>query len=228
LADDRAGTGAHDWLAREHLGIGLERAVAACEDQELVSWYRAAQTFPRSALPTQLREAELPIVVPLGGYRLYARYDLLALDPGGQAVIVDWKTMDRVPSQRVLAERIQTRVYLFTLIAAGAVLCGGAEIDPKMASMVYWFATAPNDTVRIGYSADSFARDRDDLARLISHIATMDRSGFLRSEQQANCGACNYRTLCDRDSQSADGTMDWADDDLDLSLELDDIPELDY
>ncbi len=117
----------HHWLARHHLGLEMEPIVAATPDPNLQAWWRAALHFDRAALPQGLREAELPVVVPLGRYRLYARYDYLALDPAGDAVIVDWKTLETRPSAKVLRQRVQTRVYLYTLVAAGHVLTGGAH-----------------------------------------------------------------------------------------------------
>ena len=104
----------HQWLARAHLDLAVEPIAAASEDPQLRQWWAAAQQFDRDTLPSWLREAELPVVIPLGDYRLYARYDLVALDPGGEAVVVDWKTLAELPSERTLRARMQTRVYLYT------------------------------------------------------------------------------------------------------------------
>ncbi|MFO7918547.1 MAG: PD-(D/E)XK nuclease family protein [Anaerolineae bacterium] len=219
----------HEWLERHHLGLDMEPVVVACQDTQLQRWWAAAKDFDRESLPHDVREAELPIVVPLGEYRLYARYDYVALDVGGEAVIVDWKTLEFRPSREVLRRRIQTRVYLYTLVAAGQVLTGGTSIDPERAEMVYWFANYPEQTARISYSRADFARDEAELCRLVNEIADQPPEAFGRTEERRLCAHCNYRTLCDREDvdQKAAGT-DWLDEDIDFDLELGDVPELEY
>ncbi|MFP3897497.1 MAG: PD-(D/E)XK nuclease family protein [Anaerolineales bacterium] len=221
----------HEWLERHHLGLDMGPVVAACQDTQLQGWWAAVKDFDRESLPRDVREAELPIVVPLGEYRLYARYDYIALDVGGDAVIVDWKTLQFRPSREVLRRRIQTRVYLYTLVAAGQVLTGGASIDPERAEMVYWFANYPEQTARISYSRADFARDEAELRRLLEEIADQPPEAFGRTEERRLCAHCNYRTLCDREDVDQDQEAvgaDWVDEDIDFDLELEDIPELEY
>lgn len=225
----RRGRVFHRWLAREHLGLDMAPIVAACGDPRLGDWWRASRGFDRDALPTGLREAELPVVVPLGPYRLYARYDYLALAPGGDAVIVDWKTLERVPSMRTLRERVQTRVYLYTLVAAGHVLTGGVPVDPGRASMLYWFANFPEETATVAYSAGAFQEDGRELARLAEEIVRQPREAFARTDDLRRCGRCNYRTFCERvDVGPAVVGEDWLDEDLDFELELEEVQELEY
>jgi len=219
----------HQWLAREHLGLDMAPIVAACGDPQLQAWWRAARGFDRDALPIGLREAELPVVVPLGDYRLYARYDYLALDPGGDAVVVDWKTLGTRPSLELLRGRVQTRVYLYTLVAAGHVLTGGASVRPERSAMVYWFANFPEDTARVVYSAPAFERDGRDLLRLAEEIASLPREGYSRTDDLRVYARCNYRTLCQRvDAGPAVEGEDWLDEDLDFELELEEVAELEY
>ncbi len=219
----------HEWLERYHLGLDIEPVVAACQDAQLQSWWGAAKDFDRDLLPEDIRKAELPIVIPLGKYRLYARYDYMALDVGGDAVIVDWKTLEFRPSRDVLQRRVQTRVYLYTLVSAGQVLTGGTPIDPKRAEMVYWFANYPEQTARISYSRADFARDDVELRRLVNEIANQPPEAFGRTEERRLCARCNYRTLCEREDVTPEATgMDWLDEDIDFDLELEDVPELEY
>jgi hypothetical protein len=219
----------HQWLVREHLGLPMAPIVASCGDARLQRWWKSAQRFARDELPSGLREAELPLVVPLGAYRLYARFDYLALDPGGEAVVVDWKTLERLPAPRVLHERIQTRVYLYTLVAAGHVFTGGAPIDPSQVYMLYWFAEFPEELATIRYSWQAFERDRTELHRLVAEIASRPREGFTVTDDVHLCARCIYRSLCHVDEVTPAGeTADWLDEDIDFSLELADIADLEY
>lgn len=219
----------HHWLWREHLGLDMTPIVNACEDAQLQAWWQASRFFAREELPNGLREAELPLVVPLGDYRLYARYDYLALDPGGEAVIVDWKTLERIPPGRTLRERVQTRVYLYVLIAAGHVLTGGAPIDPSHARMLYWFANFPGRSIAISYSAQAFRRDARELRRLVEEIAHQPREAFAPTSDVRLCARCNYRSLCREEMlpSLAEGE-DWLDEDIDFDLDLAEVAELEY
>lgn len=221
------GTLFHQWLAREHLGLHMESMVAACEDPQLVEWWRAASRFDRDLLPTGLREAELPVVVPLGAYRLYARYDYVALDPRGEAVVVDWKTLEVLPPLRTLRERVQTRVYLYTLVAAGHVLTGGVPIDPGRARMTYWFANYPDEPVSVPYSRAAFDRDGRYLTELVEKIAGQPHAAFTPTEHVQLCARCNYRSFCRRGGAEAAGE-DWLDEDIDFGLDLDEVPEVEF
>lgn len=224
----------HQWLARAALGLKMERFVQACEDLQLCDWWEAYRAFDHARLPDDVIEAELPVVVPVGRYRLYARYDLLALARGGEAVIVDWKTMQTRPTDRRLAERVQTRVYLYTLVAAGAVITGGMPVDPDQTRMLYWFANFPDQPARIRYSRAEYLRDRERLGALVEQIATQPREAFEPADDHRVCMRCNYRTLCrdgdgpGSDRDDLDGVEDWLDEDLDMALDLDDAPEIDF
>ena len=89
---------------------------------------RVVAGLSRLRRPTcpQRQYPELTLSVPLGDHRLIAKFDLLAIEPGGRAVIVDWKTGQRRQGQSWLAGRLQTRVYRYVLAQAGAHLNDGA------------------------------------------------------------------------------------------------------
>ena len=219
----------HHWLVRRHLGIDMSAIVREHDDPDLRRWWHAVERFDWDTLPPGLREAELPVVVPLGAYRLYARFDLLALDAGGDAVVVDWKTLETRPGQHILRDRLQTRLYLYTLIAAGRVLTGGTPIDPGRAVMLYWFANYPEDTAIVPYSAPDFGSDRAMLQELIEEIARLPREAFEPTEDQRQCARCNYATLCHRESAAAlADAADWLDEEIDFAIEIEEVQELDY
>lgn len=217
----------HQWIQRDLLGLPV--STKASDDEELRDWWERYREFDWTVLPTAVREPELPVVVTLGGFRLYARYDLAALDPGGRVVVVDWKTLGGVPSRLVLERRVQTRVYLYTLARVATSLLGGEVVAPERISMLYWFATRPEEPVWIAYDAQAFQADALRLERMMTEIAGQPREAFTRTNQVAQCARCNYRTLCERDGipvNEVDAGEDWLDDDL--ALELDAVPEVPY
>lgn len=218
----------HQWIERERLGLDMQPIVEACEDPDLRRWWQAYRGFDWEALPTGVRAAELESVAALGDYRLYARYDYLALDPGGPAVVVDWKTLDSVPSLTTLRTRVQTRVYLYTLVVLGAVLAGGVPVEPERASMWYWFANDPQALTTVDYSAAAYRQDERFLHELVARITRSSREDFVRTDNLELCASCNYRTLCERDVQPSSTTNAWLDEDIDFDLELDDVVEEEY
>ncbi len=220
----------HQWMVRRVLGVPMDTIAAGSGDPDLSRWWRAAESVPWPALPGAQREPELPVVVAVGAYRLYARYDLLALDPAGEAVILDWKTLETRPSPQVLHSRLQTRIYLYTLVAAGEVLAGGTSIRPAQASMMYWFANYPDQTAVIRYGPSEYAADRERLGSLVEQIAGMERDAFAMTDDLRQCARCNYRSLChSAESLPAAGAASgWLDEDLDASLDLTTVPDLEY
>jgi len=218
----------HQWIQRHLVGLPV---LARAGDDELQAWWHRYLGFDWSILPSGLREPELPVIVALGGHRLYARYDLAALDPGGRVVVVDWKTLGSVPSLATLERRVQTRVYLYTLARTASSLLGGEVVAPERISMLYWFATRPEEPVWVRYDAQAFEADALRLEAMMTEIAQQPRAAFTRTERLAQCAHCNYRTLCERDALPAaavSGDADWLDEELAAALDLADIPEVPY
>jgi len=213
----------HLWMVRRHLGLPMEDIVACCEDAQLVRWWATAESFPWRGLPTGMREAELPVVVPLGEYRLYARYDLVALDPGGEAIIVDYKTLRQRPREETLQNRLQTRIYLYSLVAAGRVLTGGAEVDPEHTTMLYWFTDFPERPGIVRYSRQAFEQDREMLTSLARRAGGLLREEFRPCDDPRQCTYCTYRSLCDEEARAAASesveALDWLDEELDALLD---------
>lgn len=235
--DDPVGTGAylergrvfHQWMVRRGLRLPMEAIVDSCGDEELRAWWRAAEGFPWHGLPPH-GEPELAVVVPLGRYRLYARYDLLALGDDGEVVVVDWKTLQRRPKERTLRERMQTRVYLYSAVCAGEVLSEGARVDPDRTRMLYWFTNHPEEPGVVAYSRSAYERDREELTALVERIAGLGRDEFPSADDPRQCVGCHYRSLC---RQGGDGAVEggapgWLEEELDLQLDLQDVPEVDY
>jgi hypothetical protein len=212
-------------LVERHLsGIPAERLTPA--DTLLKEWWENYLRFPPPNLPEGLRLPEIQLSTPIANQRLLARFDLLAIDPGRQAVIVDWKTTRHKPKRAALAARLQTRVYPFVLAEAGAALFGGA-LSPEQISLVYWFAEAPDEPEVFDYTAALHAENRDYLTRLIQEIVARGEEVWPLTDDLKRCEYCVYRSLCDRGIKAGDyRKVDFERDDTGFDIDLDGVEEI--
>jgi hypothetical protein len=153
--------------------------------------------------------------MPMGTHRLLAKYDLLALERG-RAVIVDWKTERRRPSREELLRRLQTRVYRFLLVEAGATLVG-SPFSPGQVTMVYWFAETPAQPEVLAYDAAQHAEDGRYLSALIAEIEA--ETAFPMTSDETRCRLCAYRSLCDRGTEAGAGEDVDVEEDEEVSAE---------
>jgi CRISPR/Cas system-associated exonuclease Cas4 (RecB family) len=209
-------------VAHQHaLGIPAERLEAGIDDENLLRWWRNFLAAPPRGLPTAIRRAEVSLSTPLAGHRLIARYDLLAADPGERLVIVDWKTQRPKRPNRLL-DKLQSIVYPYVLVEAGAAFNGGQPVRPEQATLVYWFADLPDDPLTLTCDAARHAADRERLTALIHEIEARDEEIWpLADDADRACKFCAYRSLCNRGSVAGDL------DDLDEDLEPEEILDVD-
>ncbi len=183
-----------------------------------------AQLFPETMLATTI-----------GGYRLAAKYDLLAYLPGDspRVLIVDWKTNLRRPPSHALRARAQTRVYPFvlaTLMNSGQWVVANGQ-QPALAleqiTFQYFFTTAPTKPEIIPYSRQQFEADQRYLTDLIQEIVAAE--DFPLTANERACRFCVYRSFCDRGD--AAGDVDEFEDDLlldDFDLDWEQVAEIAY
>ena len=191
----------HGLVHRHLAGIPAAALDPLAQEAPLDRWWAAYQRCGLDGLPAQ-RHPEITLTVPLGDYRLIARYDLIAVTPGERAVIMDWKTSLHRPKRDRLAARLQTVVYRYVLALAGAHLNGDQLIAPEQIEMVYWFAETPEQPERFPYSADQFHADGLMLSRLVQEIDT--RTVFDLVQDEKFCNFCTYRSLCNRGTRAGD------------------------
>lgn len=189
----------HQLVQQHQLGLPEEALqAAAAGDPDLLSWWTAyLQNLPED-LPL-LRKVEYTLAAPFAGRRLLAKYDLLAIDPGKRIVILDWKTSrKRTPAAR-LRERVQTRIYPFLLVLAGAQLNGGTPWQPEQVMLEYWFTAEPGKPQRHPYTASQYQEDGKLLQAWIDAIQrTADQPMLMTSDIEHQCALCNYRSFCER------------------------------
>lgn len=215
----------HQLIEQHIAGLPVETLTASIADADLARWWRNyLNTPPADALSLPVRRAEAVLSTPIAGHRLVARYDLLALDPGRRAVIVDWKTERKRPTRAQLLERMQTRVYRYILVEAGQIFNppNGPALEPAQVEMIYWFAEFPAEPEILTYDATQHAADSQYLADLIAEIARRSETAFPLTANARHCRFCVYRSLCDRgvtaetapagetESQPDPLTFDWA------------------
>ncbi|MFN3308296.1 MAG: PD-(D/E)XK nuclease family protein [Anaerolineales bacterium] len=168
---------------------------------ELFQWWRQLCQFWQAEQETTLggrRYPELTLTAPLGKTRLMAKYDLLIAHPDGQWIIIDWKTAQQRPSTRALHSLVQSRLYPYLLVRAGASLNAGKAVEPEQVSMVYWFANHPDNPETLLYSQAQFQADEDFLLRLTEEILGRREADFEQTGDERACAYCPYRTYCER------------------------------
>ncbi len=215
-------------LVQQHVqGVPAETlALSLADDAELARWWENYRARGALDLPA-VRYAEITLQTHLAGQRLLAKYDLVALEPGGQAVIVDWKTGGRVPRRDQLARRMQTIVYRYVLARAGGHLYG-AGIPPERIRMDYVYVAAEGERVSFAYSADQLAEDEALLTEMIEGAA--GATEFPLTPDERRCRFCNYRSLCERGGAGRLEELEFEDveEDDDLELDFDQIAEVEF
>lgn len=221
----------HRMVEQHQSGLSVEQIEALANEPELIEWWQAYQNQFPDNLPPQ-RYVEQTLAAPFGGYRIVAKYDLIAIQPGERAVIVDWKTNLRKPHRTSLRNRLQTRLYPFLLVEAGHTLNGRIPFLPEQIEMVYWFTADPGNPEIFPYSAQQYDLDRSFLQGMIAEIEAASQSRFALTTDQRMCRFCNYRSLCDRGEQAASMEEDLEQDDNEaqsgFDLDFDQITEIAY
>jgi hypothetical protein len=217
-------------LAHQHaLGLAPGRLAATIHDPILARWWQTYLAYPPPDLPDRIRRAEAVVAAPMAGYRLVAKFDLLAVEPGQRLVIVDWKTTPKRPPRATLARRLQTRVYRTLAVEAGATFHGGQLPQPEQVEMVYWFAEEGGATERFPYDADQHAADCAYLARLTAEIAAHQEPIWPLTPDERQCRFCNYRSLCERGVKA--GFLDDLEEDVEppqLEIDLEQVAEIEF
>jgi hypothetical protein len=219
-------------LVFQHLsGISAERLSDVITDANLRLWWIDYLDKGPGDLP-EMHYPELVLSAPMRRFRLVAKYDLLAVDPGERAVILDWKTYRRRRGRQWLAERLQTRVYPYLLVRGGAHLNGNRPILPQQAEMVYWFANFPEEPEVFDYGPEQYEDDGTYLNSLVEEIENLAEEEFQLTTDNKRCDFCPYRSLCQRGLKGSDlgeAMEDWElDDELEISLDFDQIAEIEY
>jgi CRISPR/Cas system-associated exonuclease Cas4 (RecB family) len=208
-------------MVQQHLvGVSAQRLRDMLQDDDLARWWENYLQFQQKLsgledleLSAARRHPELSLSAPLAGYRLMAKYDLILVADNGNVVIIDWKTSPQQPNRNLLANRLQTQVYPYLFIAAGAHLNHGERLRPEALEMVYLYVEYPENPIRFSYSLDKFQKDQAYLQDLIKTIQHIPEDQFHLTTNEKHCNYCVYRSLCNRGVQA--GSLE----DLEFKLE---------
>ena len=185
----------HRLVQQERIGLPSEVLSRLANTPDLARWWENYRGYDFK-INDYAQYAELTLAAPIGAYRLLAKYDLLAIQPGQKAVIFDWKTSRKRPRDEWMAARMQTRIYRAMLVQAGAFLNGGVPIQPEDVEMIYWYADFPSEPVHFPYKASEYKRDWDFVNEIINEIG--NRRHFPLTEDEKKCIFCPFRSYCDR------------------------------
>lgn len=232
------GAAFHRLVHQQLLGVPLESLGALVQDEDVGRWWGnyLGPEGPQNRLFTGLEDGarfpEVSLAAALGGYRLLAKYDLVIVSPGERALVVDWKTSRKRPRRAWLAARLQTRLYPYLLVRAGAQLNQGQPLPPEAVEMVYWFADFPEKPERFPYSQQAYQEDERYILGLIETLQRLGDADFPLTEDEKRCAFCVYRSLCERgvragalDSLSLTGE---AGDDFPPNLDFEQIAEIEF
>jgi len=225
-------------LAQQALvGLPIERLSASLVGEDLARWwgnfldYLPGLTRAEPGPGWQLY-AEISLTAPLGDARLVGKYDLVAAHPQGRVLIYDWKTTRQRSRRSVLEKRLQTRLYPYLLVRAGAFLNAGAPIQPEQVEMIYWFAEHPQQPERFVYSSAAYQADEAFLTSLIETVMRLDEADFYLTDDDRLCAYCVYRSLCNRGVTAGDLATLEGDRDEDplttIDLDFEQIAEIEY
>ncbi|MBN1640636.1 MAG: PD-(D/E)XK nuclease family protein [Anaerolineae bacterium] len=223
----RQGAAFHRLVQQHEAGIPRAQLDAFAEAAGVVDWWQTYLRAPPQDLPTEIRRVEIALTAPLAGYRLTARYDLLAVDAGQSAAIVDWKTGSAKQSRAWLERRMQTLVYRWVLAEAGASVTGGESIAPRQVSLLYWFAGG-RQPERFSYSAAEHAEVGARLAALVREIAALPPTEWPLTDKEAACAYCAYQTLCGREGAQGEDAPEPARDEDVFDVDLEQIAEIEF
>jgi CRISPR/Cas system-associated exonuclease Cas4 (RecB family) len=175
---------------------------------------------------------EITLSVPLGEFRLIAKYDLLIIRPDDKLIILDWKTSQKHPKRKWLADRLQTHVYPFVLTGAISRFINGIHSDPGQIEMIYWFTNQPDQPELFSYNKLSYEEDTKYLNNLISAIDQKKEPVFPLTPDVNRCLFCTYRSLCNRGVKPGDlqHLEEWLEPESseDVSIDFDQIGEIEY
>ena len=162
--------------------------------QMQIWWENFDKSIQQGVIPFFTTDQKFPekfISAKLGVHTLTAKVDLLVVSEH-RILILDWKTGKKIPSRQELAQKIQTRVYLW--VAANSPELNWHPDLPLQ--MGYWYAGNPDAILFTEVDAKYLAESANVISSLIEQIE--QDSDFPLINDSRPCQACQYRSHCGR------------------------------
>jgi len=221
-------------LAQQFLeGVPKEQLSRMIEDDLLAAWWDSFIEQVDFIKPDRMskRYTEVTLSTRLAGYRLVGKFDLLVVHKDCKLTIVDWKTSQFRPRRDWLKKRMQTHVYPYLLVLAGASLIQNS-LTPEQVELLYWYPNYPTQAVSFEYDQDQYQKDDDYLKGLVKSIEALDSDAYDLTNDEKSCRFCVYRSLCDRGVQA--GSLSEVEDELvdeelvELMMDFDRVGEIEF
>ncbi len=193
----------HRILHQMYLGLDPLIVVNENDDIELKIWVQNHLEFQKLR-NIKYSYPETTLSSSLNGFRIIAKFDLIAVTNDGELLILDWKTSKRKPKRIALQQRLQTRIYPWVLFRSLQKLIPGGGSLPSQISMIYWFADFPDDEEIFNIDKARLDADEEYLSTLISSILSTRDDKFIKTSNDKICRFCPYRSYCERGLEAGD------------------------
>ena len=231
----RQGALFHRMVQRLIVGVDADALEVSIQDDDLKRWWdnfllsRDIGELSLMKYPGFRLFPEITLTSSLNQNRLVAKCDLVVVSPAGEVTIFDWKTTRKKPSRETFSQRIQTHIYPYLVVRAGAFLNRGEPVKPEDVKMIYWFSDYPDKPEIFIYEETEFLSDEKYLETLVDDILDLPDDAFYKTEHVERCSFCVYRSLCERgigagkigDPQYETALLDHED----LDIDFEQIPE---
>jgi RecB family exonuclease len=179
-------------------GVPAEVIRDSIQEEDLARWWRNFEALDLN-LSNRKSLVEEPLSVPLAGFRLIAKPDLILVNLDHSILVYDWKTSRHEPNAIRLSRRVQTMVYPYVITRCSPVFMERAEADPEALTMIYWYPEFPQLQVTFEYSSGKYSSGEQTLVNLIGEISSLShQEEFPKTADEKLCRFCRYRSLCER------------------------------
>jgi hypothetical protein len=230
------GASFHRLVQQYLIGMPIDMLSRLAEaDANLIRWWRnflssSEKLDGLANHPDINRYPEISLIAPISANQLIGKFDLLVISED-QFIIYDWKTTRKFPKREWMEANLQTRVYPYLLVLAGAYLNNNLNIKPSQIKMVYWYANFPTSPLQFLFSENQLREDQRYINNLIEEIQILDASTAKMTNNVKHCRFCVYRSLCNRGTKAGifDDMDNEEDQDLgDFGLDFEQIAEIEY
>ena len=136
------------------------------------------------------RYPEITLSAPLGEHRLIAKFDLIAIEPGGAGRDRGLEDLGQAPQAGLADPAAPDARYRDPLVRAAWPWNHGQPLRPEQIEMIYWFANFPDEPERLRYDATQFEADGRYLMEMAAKITQREDEVFPLTDDLRRCLFC--------------------------------------